>query len=324
MAKGDDAVMRKRGRAQRKKNRSLQSKESVSARVAAIIASKRRRKCGKRRICEAMCFSLPTPEDPFNDLNDPKAKKEQTSQGNADAHKKKRRREEVACASPWLTKCSRKSDDNHLGQQPVGKYKCGGDGDSEACLSKYLILCLKSIEDSWSQDSKVEEDGFLDQESVRGQRPPLLACTWGIDFWRSCSSGLDIVDSNGPCASQEQVAWLVSAACDMIAKKEKEGFLVSSPFLVFLVPSQEKATEIRSVCKPLKSLGVHTVSLHRGASLDHQVRGLKSCEPEFIVSTPERLLDLVTLKALDISGVSLLCLWSRGIPSVTIISVGKS
>lgn len=33
---------------------------------------------------------------------------------------------------------------------------------------------------------------------------------------------------------------------------------------------------------------------------------LKGCEPEFLVSTPERLLELVSLKAIDISGVSLL------------------
>ena len=33
---------------------------------------------------------------------------------------------------------------------------------------------------------------------------------------------------------------------------------------------------------------------------------LNSCEPEFLVSTPERLLELVNSKAIDISGVSLL------------------
>ncbi|KAJ1404225.1 P-loop containing nucleoside triphosphate hydrolase [Sesbania bispinosa] len=33
---------------------------------------------------------------------------------------------------------------------------------------------------------------------------------------------------------------------------------------------------------------------------------LKSCEPEFLVSTPERLLELVSMKAIDISGVSML------------------
>ena len=36
---------------------------------------------------------------------------------------------------------------------------------------------------------------------------------------------------------------------------------------------------------------------------------LKSCEPEFLMSTPERLLELVTSKAIDISGVSLLVIF---------------
>ena len=33
---------------------------------------------------------------------------------------------------------------------------------------------------------------------------------------------------------------------------------------------------------------------------------LKSCEPEFLIATPERLLELVSLKAIDISCVSML------------------
>ncbi|KAI5082731.1 hypothetical protein GOP47_0002474 [Adiantum capillus-veneris] len=32
-----------------------------------VQAAKRRRKAGRRRICEGMCYSLPTPKDPFND-----------------------------------------------------------------------------------------------------------------------------------------------------------------------------------------------------------------------------------------------------------------
>lgn len=210
-----------------------------------------------------MCFTLPTPEDPFNDRNDPKAKKEQTMQRNSSTDKKKMiKEEEVACASPLHNRRSRKSDNSHeaglsmstktpsegndvgLGQHPRGKCRGGRDGDSEDCLSKYLILCLKAIQDSWSRDSMVEEDGYLDRRDMRGRQPPLLACKWGIDFWKSCSSGLDIVDFSGPSTSREKIAWLVSTASDMIARNEKEGLLVSSPFLVFLVPSQEKATEV--------------------------------------------------------------------------------
>ncbi|KAK3136123.1 hypothetical protein QOZ80_5BG0428410 [Eleusine coracana subsp. coracana] len=82
--------------------------------------------------------------------------------------------------------------------------------------------------------------------------------------------------------------------------------VVSCPFLLYLVPTQEKATQVPSICKPLKSLGIHSVSLHPGASIEHQVSGLKCCEPEFLISTPERLLELVSLKTIDISSVSML------------------
>ncbi|KAK1299934.1 hypothetical protein QJS10_CPB13g01701 [Acorus calamus] len=201
MAKGDDAL-------RRKKNKSLRKKASrtstVSTRVAAIIASKKRRKSGLRRMC---------------------------------------------------------------------------------------------------QDAWVKEGSF--DSNVNGF---LLASSWGIEFWKSCRfSGLDmLVKGRGDCLSREHVAWVVSTASDMVAGMEKDGLTIANPFLLYIVPSHEKAVQVRAVCKPLKALGVHTVSLHEDASLDHQVQGLKSCEPEFVVSTPERLLELVSLGAIDISDVSLL------------------
>ena len=72
MVKGDDALARKHNRVRRKRLRS--SENAVSARVAATTASKHRRKSGKRRACEGMCFSLPTPDDPFNERHGRKPK----------------------------------------------------------------------------------------------------------------------------------------------------------------------------------------------------------------------------------------------------------
>lgn len=87
------------------------------------------------------------------------------------------------------------------------------------------------------------------------------------------SSGKDILDTSGLSSTDEKIAWVVSSAADSIARKEKEGLTLSSPYLLFLVSTQEKATQVRSMCKPLKALGVHTVSIHPGASLDHQIQG---------------------------------------------------
>ncbi|XP_048442298.1 uncharacterized protein LOC125478272 [Pyrus x bretschneideri] len=74
MAKGDDAVRKKQNKVKRKKlhNKNDRSSSAISARVASIIAAKKRRHSGKRRKCQGMCFSLPTLDDPFNDRNDAK------------------------------------------------------------------------------------------------------------------------------------------------------------------------------------------------------------------------------------------------------------
>lgn len=315
MAKGDDAVRRKKNKISRKRMRSSES--SVSARIASIIASKRRRKAGKRRICEGMCFSLPTPDDPFNDGPDnkpiPKKKPKKPPPrkpkeirpkappcGPADAENKMPQIETAAANRGDKLASAVKDGEQAIGRPKV-PLKLGDDGSSEeGCLSKFLILCLNAIQAAWEEEDGGAIDGCADR--------PLLASTWGVQFWTCSSAGSNVVDTSGTSASREQVAWLVSMASDTIARKEKLGLTVASPFLLYLVPSQEKAVQVRSVCRPLKALGVHTVSLHPGASLDHQIRGLKSCEPEFLVSTPERLLELVSVRAIDISGTSLLVL----------------
>ncbi|RWR83475.1 DNA/RNA helicase [Cinnamomum micranthum f. kanehirae] len=332
MAKGEDAVRKKRNKSQRKK---LRKESSVTARVASIIAAKRRRKMGKRRVCESMCFSLPTPEDPFNDKNDKMVlrgkKPEKPAHKQVDAVMTSARKGAAAAQKPSpghdpqmveqqalkkLKVSDRKDKQNKLLESLSNKYHTvtkefgnskvallkeyasiqQGSHGSTDCVSKFLILCLNAIQNSWMHE------GTFDGKLVR----PLLANVWGVEFWKLCSVGSDILETTGACSSREQIAWLVSTAADVFTRKEKEGQIIGSPFLLFVVPSQDKAIKVRSVCKPLKGLGIHTVSLHPGASLDHQVLGLKSCEPEFLVSTPERLLELVSLRAIDISSVSLL------------------
>ncbi|CAL5365443.1 unnamed protein product [Camellia sinensis] len=337
MAKGDDALRKKKSKATRKKNRQKESSSSsVSNRIAAIIAAKKRRQSGKRRNCQGMCFSLPTLEDPFNercgtvDLKKKETKKLVPSKvdrgvainGNSVASRKRTRgnhaiadhqeKEMVKVKNLGNAQTLSLASIDNVGQKNVvklGKTKiqligetgaaCAQHGQAfeySGCPSKFLILCLNSIQ------TALEQDGFFNTEEDK----PLFVDTWGIEFWKSYSVGKDILETSGACSTIEQIAWMASTAADTIVRKEKEGLLLTSPFLLFLVPSQEKAIKVRSACKPLKALGIHTVSLHPGASIDHQIHGLKSCEPEFLVSTPERLLELLSLKAIDISGVSLL------------------
>ena len=56
MAKGDDAVRKKQNKVKRKKlhNKNDRSSSAISARVASIIAAKKRRHSGKRRKCQVL------------------------------------------------------------------------------------------------------------------------------------------------------------------------------------------------------------------------------------------------------------------------------
>ncbi|KAI3721825.1 hypothetical protein L2E82_32844 [Cichorium intybus] len=288
MPKGEDYMIKKKNKSIRKKLRSESSK--VSNRIAAIIAQKKRRQSGKRRMCQGMCFSLPTPEDPF--LDKPIAldskKKDRTKKANKVLPSK--RVNNLSENGSDASQNKRKANEDHQSNGKDQEQKKARVSKDEGCPSKFLISCLKTIQDMMHHNEAFEPG------------KPLFFDSWGFDFWRCYSSGKHVLETSGSC-TMEQIAWIASSAVDTITHKEKEGVSLTNPYLLFLVPSQQKATQVRSVCKPLKAFGIHTVSLHPGASIDHQIHGLKTCEPEFLVCTPDRLLELVSMKAIDISGV---------------------
>ncbi|KZV55299.1 hypothetical protein F511_06776 [Dorcoceras hygrometricum] len=338
MGRSDDSISRRRNRKSRKRHEDKKDSSSkVSARVAAIIASKNRRKSGKRRLCQGMCFSLPTPEDPFNDNHgkiDHAEKRKRSSKANGKPGEKKAR---------MLEKMAQCKDDSHVDHRKhevsggrlesvepftfmgpeiainVGKPTCQIINRNKLnhvqkqnrleyrteCPSKFLITCLNSI-----QTALEHGEGYVSEVDK-----PFFANAWGIAFWNCYSNRKDVLETDRADSTTEQIAWIASTAADTISMKEKMGLSFTSPFLLYIVPSREKASKVREVCKPLKTLGIHTVSVHSGASIDHQVNGLKSCEPEFIVSTPDRLLELLNLKAFDTSGVSLLVIDGLEYPS---------
>ena len=98
--------------------------------------------------------------------------------------------------------------------------------------SKFLVVCLNAI-----RDAVAPEDGG---GSIHG------AGDWGVELWRCCCAPAptDVLDTSGSCATLEQTAWLVSTACDIVARKERLGMVVSCPFLLYIVPSQEKAAQV--------------------------------------------------------------------------------
>uniref|UniRef100_A0A6N2MCA6 Uncharacterized protein n=1 Tax=Salix viminalis TaxID=40686 RepID=A0A6N2MCA6_SALVM len=309
MAKGDDALAKKKNKERRKKMRKEGS--SVSARVASIIAAKKRRLSGRRSMCQGMCFSLPSPDDPFNDRNGKlefqtkKSKKKPLARKNEKAFvkgKMKGTENEKAMSVGSENKKSLISNNNSgTGQEKaevqmngkVGRGRQRQARENVDCPSKFLMYSLNEIEKALRHEGNDEEE----DES-------LFVSPWGVEFLKCYSTGKDILESSGTSCTTEQIAWIVSMAADIIVRREEEDLSVPTPSFLFLVPSQEEAAKVRLVCKPLKALGIHTVSIHPGSSIDHQIHGLASCEPEFLVSTPDRLLELVSLKAIDISGVS--------------------
>lgn len=239
-------------------------------------------------MCEGMCFSLPTPEDPFN---------ERHGKVNLVKKKKKKRNQSRMGKNP-VKKTSLLQNSDKLEEEfhmPADRGQDAFDNHAHA-PSKFLILCLKNIQDGLQQDGAFND----------GEKKPFFVHSWGIEFWKNFTRGKDIIGTNQAHATTEQIAWVAATTADAISRKEKEGLSISNPFLLFLVPSQEKAVKVRKICKPLKALGIHTVSLHPGASIDHQIQGLKNCEPEFLISTPERLQELLARGAIETSDVSFL------------------
>lgn len=199
-----------------------------------------------------MCFSLPTPDDPFSDGLD-----------KTDIEKKiikkimlSRLDERRVFAKE--NKCVGRNDtDTNVLELKVekdsglktGRMKThlsrmgsisGYQGDDSEILdrpSKYLIMCLKEI------DNSLHHAGMCNSMEDK----PLFGSYWGIEFWRCYSSGMDMIETSGTSFTIEQIAWIASTSADALSRKDEEDLSCSSPYLLFLVPSQEKANEVFAI-----------------------------------------------------------------------------
>lgn len=108
----------------------------------------------------------------------------------------------------------------------------------EGCPSKFLIMCLSSIQNALQQD---------DDALVTLDDRPFFAHSWGFEFWSCYNSGNDVVDVDGSDSKFEKIAWITATAADTISMKEKEGVSFNSPFLLYIVPSQDKANQVKDL-----------------------------------------------------------------------------
>lgn len=113
----------------------------------------------------------------------------------------------------------------------------------EGCPSKFLIMCLNSIQNALQQDEAFSA----------GDGRPYFANSWGFEFWSCYNNGNDVLDTDGADSKIEKIAWITSTATDSISMNEKDGVSLDCPFLVYLVPSQLKACKVvdSSVMPPL-------------------------------------------------------------------------
>lgn len=198
---------------------------------------------------QGMCFSLPTPEDPFNDglrKLDLKTKKiQKVLSSKADQKVKRDIKQKITrslvdsldkkfTALPEESNCQLRLDSTVLTNKEQVSEHLG-------CPSKFLIMCLNSIE------SELRNEGLFGNEEGK----PLFVDTWGVEFWKCYSEGKDVLETRGSSLTVEQIAWIASTAADDMARKEREDLSLPTPFLLFLVPSQEKAIKVCSLCMNL-------------------------------------------------------------------------
>lgn len=121
-------------------------------------------------------------------------------------------------------------------------------------------------------------------------------------WWDGCAEAAGVLGAGGgtPCIQ----AYAVGAAAHVAVHWKIYGS-TGGPMALILVNSKEQAHSVRQICKSLKKvLNIHSISLHSDASIEQQVNGLSLQTPEIMISTPERLSQLLSLQAVNLSAVS--------------------
>ncbi|CAK9194716.1 unnamed protein product [Sphagnum jensenii] len=309
MAKGDDALAKKKNKAIRKRNR--RAGVDTTEFAEGVKAHKRRRKLGTRRVCEGMCYSLPTPEDPFNERKKrSKRKAALDGENNADeqsASRKRSRRTEIGFDgkqkhSEVVNRTTSRAMD---GNQCVNGMKDNkaGEKQTDSDVTDPVVLAFRvALSAIWEGTSAVVSDKNAggDQEVVGQLRKDVSQFEW--QWWLALAQGVDVLGASSN--SYHARAYVVPAATQIAAHRHTNG-LLHKPIVLFLVCSREQALLVRQICKPLKkALDIQSVSLHPGTSLKHQLDGLAVRTPEIIVATPDRLCQLLAVQAFSLGSVS--------------------
>lgn len=218
---------------------------------------------------QGMCFTLPTPEDPFNEKQgkvEPMKKRKKNSKANKNLMNQR---------TPRLKTGSSENDDDageHLHEEDITESKTLENGKSASvssvsfmgpeiasnlgkptrhiirsdgskdswkelglekiveCPSKFLVMCMNFIQNGVAISSEGDK--------------PLIANTWGLEFFNCYCTDKDVLETNAADSKLEQIAWIASTAADAVSMKKKESISHTDPFLLYLVPSQDKASRV--------------------------------------------------------------------------------
>lgn len=318
MAKGDDALAKKKNKAIRKRNR--RAGAGTTDAIEGVQSHKRRRKAGTRRVCEAMCYSLPTPDDPF--LNKRMHRKKR------DSFQSNRSAESVFEVPTSDTEAARRGEkpgkkakpgaangDSDMKAQVNGSQKGDGKGSSARLPKKVvwdpnLDRVGAGAKGTTGDASSAAERAFQmavssifearDDSSTEAHAPS--AGEFERQWWQACAQGVGVLGAGGGTSCVK--AYVVGTAPHVSVQRKLYGS-TNCPIALILVKSKDQAHSVRQICKPLKkALDIHSVSLHSDTSIELQVNGLAMQAPEIVVATPDRLCELLTLSALDVSSVS--------------------
>ncbi|KAL3156027.1 hypothetical protein ABBQ32_013014 [Trebouxia sp. C0010 RCD-2024] len=114
--------------------------------------------------------------------------------------------------------------------------------------------------------------------------------------WPVCLDGKDVQAVAEP-GSGKTLAYLlpgIPVMCKQVTDSTPDGNLECCPAMLVLAPTRELAQQIAGAARPLKKLfGLSSLCLYGGVDKQRQIDTLKQQQPQLLVATPGRLLDLI-------------------------------
>ncbi|GAQ81073.1 ATP-dependent RNA helicase DDX5/DBP2 [Klebsormidium nitens] len=270
MGRGEEYVKRKHKRAERKRNRA-----DSDGGVSELAAAKKRRRKGKRRITEGMCYSLPTVENPFLDEKERAFRMTHGKKVNPEAPKAKCAKS--APEDPDVTKKKLDSKPAKLRKVfwPKGD---AGKGPITSSSDTRLPEVFRSAAESLGVTEPSAFQADIWQAALRGQG------VWG----HSRGAGEEV---------EETVAGYVLPAVQHL-KAQETGKVGQGPAILILVPSRARGSQVLKACRKIREGGIplKAVNVHDEANPQDQLEGLESQVVDLVAATPGRLSQLNIIK----------------------------